>query len=195
MLFGVRRVLDRWGSLQACFAAGLSPEDDTVLPALCRFVRELATPAGGDAPGRADREPCPEQHTSLLPLPARGSACKRLNLFLRWMTRRDDVDPGGWDDVPPARLIVPLDTHMHRICLTLRLTRRKHPNMRAALEATSAFRQVAPDDPVRYDFALTRLGIRADADWHGFVEACRRARAGAARSARRGGPALEVNRR
>jgi uncharacterized protein (TIGR02757 family) len=195
MLFGVRRVLDRWGSLEACFAAGISADDDTVLPALCRFVRELTTAADGDAAPRACGEPCPDECPSLLPLPARGSACKRLNLFLRWMVRRDDVDPGGWDGVPPAKLIVPLDTHMHRICLTLSLTRRRHPDMRAALEATSAFRQVAPDDPVRYDFALTRLGIRTDTDWHGFVEACRRARARAVPSACRRGPVLEVAQR
>ncbi|MBW2545477.1 MAG: TIGR02757 family protein, partial [Deltaproteobacteria bacterium] len=98
-----------------------------------------------------------------VPLPAKGSACKRLNLFLRWMVRRDDVDPGGWDDIPPSKLVIPLDTHMHRICLAFGFTKRKQADMKTALEITDSFRAIVPDDPVRYDFALTRLGIRKDA--------------------------------
>jgi uncharacterized protein (TIGR02757 family) len=99
-----------------------------------------------------------------VPSPVGGSACKRLNLFLRWMVRQDGVDPGGWDNVPQSKLIVPVDTHMHRICLRLGLTTRKQANMATALEITEGFRALAPDDPVRYDFSLTRLGIRRDAD-------------------------------
>jgi uncharacterized protein (TIGR02757 family) len=76
------------------------------------------------------------------------------------MVRKDSVDPGGWDRVSPAKLIVPLDTHMHRICLLLKLTGRKNADMRTAMEITSAFRKIDPEDPVRYDFALTRPGIR-----------------------------------
>ena len=87
---------------------------------------------------------------------------KRLNLFLRWMVRRDDVDPGGWDSVSRGRLVVPLDTHLFRIARTLGFTDRKSADLAAALEITDRFREIAPDDPVRYDFALTRLGIRAD---------------------------------
>jgi uncharacterized protein (TIGR02757 family) len=87
-----------------------------------------------------------------------------MNLFLRWMVRKDKVDPGGWQDVPWSKLIVPLDTHMHKISLKLGLTTKKHPNMRTALEITSSFKQLNPDDPVKYDFVLTRLGIRDDMD-------------------------------
>jgi uncharacterized protein (TIGR02757 family) len=75
------------------------------------------------------------------------------------MVRRDEVDPGGWDDVPASKLIVPLDTHMHRISLQLGLTKRKQANLKAACEITAAFRSIEPEDPVRYDFSLTRLGI------------------------------------
>ena len=151
LLDGMKRVIARHGSLQDCFTAGLSPGDETVLPGLTMFVREL---------NEASRRP----RTSLLPLPEGGSACKRLNLFLRWMVRRDSVDPGGWDNVKPAMLIIPLDTHMHRSGLRLGFTKRKQADMRTALEITSAFRPVAPEDPVKYDFALTRLGIRPDVD-------------------------------
>jgi uncharacterized protein (TIGR02757 family) len=159
MLFGVKHTLERYGSLQACFTAGLKDDDDSVLPALSAFVQELNAFRDGLC-------------TFLLPSPAGGSACKRLHLFLRWMVRRDDVDPGGWDSVPASKLIVPMDTHMHRICLRLGLTKRKQADMRAAVEITTAFRAIAPRDPVRYDFALTRLGIRDDLDMEGFVKKC-----------------------
>ena len=98
----------------------------------------------------------------LLPSPSAGSACKRLNLFLRWMVRQDNVDPGGWDSVSPAKLIIPLDTHMHRIGRRLGLTPRRQADLRTAIEITEGFRGICPSDPVRYDFALTRLGIRRD---------------------------------
>lgn len=98
----------------------------------------------------------------LLPSPAKGSACKRLWLFLRWMGRRDEVDPGGWDRLTPDALRVPLDTHMFNICSTLGLCARKSADRRAAEEITAAFRIIRPEDPVRYDFALTRFGIRND---------------------------------
>ncbi len=79
------------------------------------------------------------------------------------MVRQDDVDPGGWTDVPRSHLIVPLDTHMFSLCRTLGFTTRKQADLIAALEITAAFRSIAPDDPVRYDFSLTRLGIREGA--------------------------------
>jgi uncharacterized protein (TIGR02757 family) len=99
----------------------------------------------------------------------RGSACKRLHLFLRWMARKDEVDPGVWSGLDPARLMIPLDTHMFRIARTLELTRRKQADMRAALEITEAFRTICPEDPARYDFSLTRLGIREGVDIGDFL--------------------------
>ncbi len=156
LLLGAKRTLARRGSLNAAFVAHLAPGDTTVAGALDGFATELREAADGlDA--------------HLLPCPARGSACKRLNLYLRWMVRRDAVDPGGWTGVRPAQLIVPLDVHMHRICTALGLTARRSANLKAALEITAAFRRFAPDDPVRYDFALTRLGIRPDADLDAFL--------------------------
>lgn len=150
-LFGVKQVIDQYGSLHACFAACMSDGDDTALPALSAFVRELAGGGGG-------------RPNSLIPSPMDGSACKRLNLFLRWMVRQDDVDPGDWHGVPKSKLLVPLDTHMYRTCLALKLTERKQADMRTVLEVTAGFRTIAPEDPVRYDFAITRLGIRPGTD-------------------------------
>ena len=88
-----------------------------------------------------------------------GSAFKRLNLFLRWMIRDDDVDPGGWKGIPASKLIIPLDTHMHRISLSLGLTGRKQADMKTAVEITGSFKKIEKNDPIRYDFALTRIGI------------------------------------
>lgn len=149
LLDGLKRVLDRHGSLEACFLSRLDPASPTVLPALSGFSEELS----GD--GRSGM---------LVPAPERGSACKRLNLFLRWMARSDEVDLGVWKNVPASKLIIPLDTHMHRISRQLGLTRSNRPDMRTAIEVTDRFRSVAPEDPVRYDFALTRLGIRGALD-------------------------------
>ena len=150
MLCGAKAAVLRHGSLERCFAARLKPGDETVVSALGAFVEEIAPRkrSGG---------------FSLLPPPARGSACKRLNLFLRWMVRRDEVDPGGWILVPASKLVVPLDTHLHRICRALGFTGRRGADLRAALEATAAFRRLVPDDPVRYDFTLAHLGMRGDA--------------------------------
>jgi uncharacterized protein (TIGR02757 family) len=159
LLYGIKRARETHGSLEAVFLMGQPTGDGTILPALESFVHELRSH------GRL-------QSNYLLPLPSRGSACKRLQLFLRWMVRRDAVDPGGWDQVSPARLVVPLDTHMHRISLALRLTGRRAGDMRTALEVTAAFRAMVPHDPVRYDFALTRLGIRDDTMGRDFLREC-----------------------
>jgi len=161
MLYGAKRVIERYGSLRECFRQGLRADDETVIPALTTFVRELSSV-------------CPSRPSTLLPCVEAGSPCKRLNLLLRWMVRRDAVDPGGWEEVQASRLVVPLDTHMHRISLRLGLTARKQASLRTALEVTFAFRSIEPDDPVRYDFCLTRLGIRNDMDAESFIGLCSR---------------------
>ncbi len=159
LLWGAKCLIERYGSLHACFKACFNEKDDTVLTALSAFVGEFNTCSSKNG------------HFSLLPSPSKGSACKRLNLFMRWMVRRDEVDPGGWNSVPTSKLIVPLDTHMHRICLRLHLTKRRQADLRTAVDITRAFRRIVPEDPVRYDFALTRLGIRDDTDLASFLEA------------------------
>jgi uncharacterized protein (TIGR02757 family) len=151
VLVGAKRAVERFDSLNACFVAGLSPADETVLPALELFVECIARGSGRR-----------REVTSLLASPRGGSACKRLHLYLRWMVRRDGVDPGGWSGVRRSLLVIPLDTHMHRISLALGLTSRRQADGKTALEITQAFRALSPEDPVKYDFALTRLGIRDD---------------------------------
>jgi uncharacterized protein (TIGR02757 family) len=145
LLCGIKRVIAEHGSLNSCFVAGLKHDDETILPALAGFACALG---------------CCGKY--LIPVPESGSACKRLNLFLRWMVRKDAVDPGGWKGVPREKLIVPLDTHMATIGCSLGMTRRRTPDIRMALDITGWFRKRQPADPVKYDFALTRFGIRAD---------------------------------
>jgi uncharacterized protein (TIGR02757 family) len=169
LLLGAKRVIGEFGSLEACFSRGTCPADQTVLPALREFAGRIAEAALRPTQGK-QAAGCGH----LLPDPACGSACKRLNLMLRWLVRRDDVDPGGWTCVGPEKLIVPLDTHMHRIALALGMTTRRSADMRTALEVTAAFGGISPDDPVRYDFALTRLGIRDDLELPAFLARCAR---------------------
>ena len=130
-----------------------------LLEALSLFTEELRRKAG-------------LKGTFLLPSPAGGSACKRLFLFLKWMVRHDDVDPGGWTLLSPADLIIPLDVHMFRLCSALGLTARKQPDLKAALEVTEVFRAVLPSDPLKYDFVLTRFGIRREMNEEVFIQQC-----------------------
>ncbi len=146
LLAGAGSAIREYGSLGELFLAKLERSDSDMGPAAGRFARTLFERSGG-------------YRQCLLPSPESGSACKRLNLFLRWMVRSDAVDPGGWSGVSPAMLIVPLDTHMHRIATRLGLTKRHAADFRAAREVTAAFGEISPEDPVKYDFALTRLGI------------------------------------
>jgi uncharacterized protein (TIGR02757 family) len=146
LLAGVRGVLEGHRSLGALFTKLHTPGDEDIVPALGRFVRILE--AGS-----------PLSRNYLLPDPARGSACKRLLLYLRWMVRADAVDLGLWRGVDPALLVVPLDVHMHRVCTRLGFTQRRAADLRTAREVTAAFRALRPDDPVRYDFCLTRAAM------------------------------------
>jgi uncharacterized protein (TIGR02757 family) len=96
----------------------------------------------------------------MFPLPEKGSACKRMNLFLRWMVRKDELDFGFWDKVPASKLIIPVDTHIARISKGLGLTSRKNPDWKMAEEITNNLRRFDPNDPVKYDFALCHIGMR-----------------------------------
>jgi uncharacterized protein (TIGR02757 family) len=95
----------------------------------------------------------------LLTNPEDGSACKRMNLYLRWMVRRTPPDLGLWAFVDPAKLVMPLDTHVHRIATFLGLSERKSGDWKAARALTDNLARFDAADPVRYDFALCRLGI------------------------------------
>ncbi len=144
VLLGIQRAIEEHGSLEACYRMHAIATAENPNAGLCGLTSAL----GGS--------------NSMLADPSKSSACKRWRLFLRWMVRRDAIDPGCWTSIAPESLIVPLDTHMHRIALMLGLTQRRQADFKAALEITEAFRRIRPDDPLRYDFVLTRFGIRPE---------------------------------
>ncbi len=145
-----RRIFDDHGSLESFFALSHHREEATVLPALSRFCDALCRRQGG---------PVSAGLNYLLANPSRGSASKRLNLFLRWMVRRDEVDLGLWKSIDPAKLVVPMDVHMGRLCHILGLHDDKTISQSTVLKVTHAFAQIEPADPAKYDFALSRIGI------------------------------------
>jgi uncharacterized protein (TIGR02757 family) len=149
LLGAARRLREEHGSLEDAFLAG-DPGGATVEGALSAFAAALR---------RADPGFARRGAAAFVPSPADGSACKRPLLFLRWMVRRDGVDTGAWRGVDPSRLVLPLDTHVARIARALGLLRRKADDWRAALEATASLRLLDPADPIRYDFAICRMGI------------------------------------
>ena len=143
-------VLSKFGSVEEFFIQGYSDSDKNIIPALSRFC-DLLTAGHNGQMTRGLKH--------LLADPAKGSVCKRLNLFLRWMVRDDDVDTGLWKAVDKAKLIVPVDVHMARLCKILGFYDRKGISLSTALEITAGFGQIEPADPVKYDFALSRIGI------------------------------------
>ncbi len=157
LLVLVRRALERWGSLRALFREG--DDGGPIGPVLARFCSALLAGDPRPAlPGRTVPPGHPVRH--LLASPERGGAAKRLCLFLRWMVRRDALDPGyWWGAVDPARLVVPLDTHVARVGRRLGFTRRKGADWKTACEITGALRAYDPLDPVRFDFCLFRYGM------------------------------------
>ncbi len=145
-------VIRKHGSIGALFEKCHDPSDSDIGPSLSRFVLAVL-------PTTNDRHPTTKTVRYLLTSPADGSACKRMNLYLRWMVRRTAPDLGLWTFVDPASLLVPLDTHVHRIATFLGLSDRKSADWKAARALTDALARFDPADPVRYDFALCRLGI------------------------------------
>ena len=151
------------GSLGGFFLEESSQSTDSIENALNRLMSDWEQKAAGKG--------LPSFYYFLTP-PSRGSVCKRWCMFLRWMGRRDLLDPGLWTEggamtphfrhsnaLSPRQLVIPLDTHTGQICQYIGLTKRKSLNWKAALEITAKLKECSPEDPVRYDFSMARLGI------------------------------------
>ena len=152
----LRQMMDRAGSIEAFFLEGHDPRAEDVGGALDSFSSRALQLDLKAAYGRIPKRPGVGY---FFPRPSAGSACKRLNLFLRWMVRRDALDLGVWTRVPASQLVVPLDTHVIRVGRCLRLTRYVSPGWRMATDITASLRRLDADDPVKYDFALCHLGM------------------------------------
>lgn len=137
-------------SLESAFCQNLEPGDRTIENGLIGFFELFFSLP--DAPTRTRKH---------IPTPSRKSACKRINMFLRWMVREDDqgVDFGLWKNIKPNQLVCPCDVHVDRVARELGLITRKQTDWLTALELTNELKKLDPDDPVKYDFALFGLGV------------------------------------
>lgn len=154
-LLGVfQGMLEKSGSIENFFMEGYSRGDENILPAIesfCGRAIDMHRRMSGREAGLGLRY--------LLTQPSGGSPCKRMNLFLRWMVRKDAVDVGIWERIDKAKLIVPVDVHMSRLSRILGIHAARSVTMKTAVAITKAFADVSPEDPARYDFALCRVGI------------------------------------
>jgi len=157
----LRGILGEFGSIEKFFVQGYNPGDKNIIPALSKFCDSLLEMYAETHNGNI-----PKGLSYLLPRPTAGSACKRLNLFLRWMVRNDNVDAGLWKLVDKTRLIVPVDVHMARLCRILGLYSRKTVSLSTAVKITKSFAEIEPADPIKYDFALSRIGILENCTGH-----------------------------
>jgi uncharacterized protein (TIGR02757 family) len=137
-------------TLESAFTKWMQPKDETIQKALAGFHDYFFSLQ--DAPLRTKKH---------IATPNRNSTCKRLNMFLRWMVRKDKcgVDFGIWNKISPAQLICPIDVHVGRVAHRFRLIKRKQIDWQTALQLTSQLKKFDPEDPVRYDFALFGLGV------------------------------------
>jgi uncharacterized protein (TIGR02757 family) len=173
LIYFMRQMIDATGSIGSFFAAGYNRSDCTIKSGLVSFTERVLELDHGGTYGRG---PLPENAgvRYFFPSPEKGSACKRLNLYLRWMVRRSDsLDLGLWSEVNPAALIIPLDTHVARISRYIGLTNRKSCDWVAAEDITNSLRVLDPEDPVKYDFAICRLGILEDCPLKRDQDKCR----------------------
>jgi len=164
LILVLQRMLAR-GSIEQFFLEGYDAAAPDISGALESFsTRAMATDL---RPAYGRRTPRPGVGY-FFSRPSSGGACKRLNLFLRWMVRSDAVDFGLWTNVSRAKLIIPLDTHVIRVGRCLGLTRHASPGWKMAADITASLRELDPEDPVKYDFSLCHVGM---ADECGFMHA------------------------
>lgn len=154
-----REALGRYGTLEKCFVAGDGDGRGPIGPALEQFSRTFLEADLGEVfpRGRVSRG-----YRHLFPLPSVGGPCKRLNLFLRWMVRRESPDLGLWTTVSPSRLLIPVDTHIENMSRAIGLTHRRSRNWRMAEDITAKLALLDPADPVKYDFSLCHTRMAGD---------------------------------
>ena len=156
LVWVLHQMLARFGSIEAFFLEGFDLAAPDVESAIDSFSRRALALDLAVVYGRVPKRPgvC-----YFFPRAAGGSGCKRLNLFLRWMVRRDALDLGVWRRLPAAKLVVPLDTHVIRVGRCLKLTSYRSPGWRMARDITASLRRLDADDPVKYDFAICHIGM------------------------------------
>ncbi len=144
-MLGLRRIYTDYGSIENCFMEGYSSER-SVIAGLISVANTV------------NREGCGR---NIVSNPECGSACKRLFLFLRWVVRKDEIDPGFWK-LSPSELLIPLDTHIMKVGQYLGLSSRRTADIKTAREITENLKLFDKEDPVKYDFSMSRIGIHPD---------------------------------
>jgi uncharacterized protein (TIGR02757 family) len=159
--------ITKYGSIEGFFVNGYNRKDKTIINALSEFCGVLL-----NKQAKKDGGQVRSSFKYLLSDPDRGSACKRLNLYLRWMVRNDDVDSGIWRSVDKSKLIIPMDVHMSRITGVLGFHNKKNITLKTAVEVTESFAKIEPSDPVKYDFVLCRMGMLGNGDNWKKIKGC-----------------------
>lgn len=156
-LFSIlHKVYVSYGSLKKMFFLYYFENDENIKESLSRFSTNLLSLAINGKKAIAPTEGL----SFMFPDPMKGSACKRMNLFLRWMIRKDELDFGLWREIPKNKLVIPVDTHIAKVCSCLNLTSKKNVSWKMAEEITEKLRAFDPEDPVKYDFAICHIGMR-----------------------------------
>jgi uncharacterized protein (TIGR02757 family) len=156
LLFALHSILKRNSSIETAFRKSYYQDDADIGRGLSGLMRTMLEIDTTKVYGRDAR---PAGYLQFFPSPANGSACKRANLFLRWMIRDRDIDFGIWNGIPKNKLVIPLDTHIARISRCLGFTERRSQDWKTAVEITLALKVLDPQDPLKYDFALCHHGI------------------------------------
>ena len=146
----IKKALTQAGNLEKFFFIGYDKNAPDITTALSDFITRMLS---------LHDEPKDRAIKYLLTNPADKSCCKRMFLFLRWMLRDDEVDPGLWKSMDKAKLVVPVDVHIARLSRILGFHNDKTMSLKTAVKITEGFRKISPADPVKYDFALSRIGI------------------------------------
>lgn len=146
----LKRHYQKNDSLESAFSQWMNIKDETIEKGLIGFHNYFF-----------DDEFAPHRTRKHISTPAKKSACKRLNMYLRWMVREngENVDFGIWNTITPSQLVCPLDVHVDRIARRLKLITRTQTDWQTALELTSNLKKIDPSDPTKYDFALFGIGV------------------------------------
>lgn len=142
----------KYGSLKNLFLKGYINDSYNIIPALTSFSTSLNSSI-------TDNKKKSRYYHYLISNPLNKSTCKRMNMFLRWMVRKDEIDTGIWSEVSRSKLIMPVDVHIARISQRLKLVKRKSVDLTYAIELTEKLKTFDPHDPVKYDFALCHIDM------------------------------------
>ena len=153
----LQKALQSYGTLGSLFSSGHLPTAPHIGAALTYLIETLLSYITKNKLFQQHRRKTGIRY--LLTSPKTGSACKRMNLYIRWMVRRDSLDLGLWKDISPSSLVMPIDTHVAKISRNLGLTQRTQADWKMAEEVTQSLKLFDPRDPVKYDFALCHWGM------------------------------------